>query len=426
MNLRLDHLLTALRERAAGILEAIDRDPLLLKRESGGLILANASQELYTPQHEHQLYAKGIVYRRSPYQLVSLPLIKIYNLGERDVSVADLTELAAEPDVRLHFLRKIDGSLVQVFRAEGQVWFSTRGMIEGGRLASCERTEGRPEFDYVGTARRIAHKRYPRLLDQPALLEGLTLVFELIHPEARNVTSYGERSDLILLAGFDRHQHRYLTYAELVSLANTHALEIVDALSPRGPGLSAQIDDLLASLAGTDQEGSVLTFERRGQVVYRVKVKSPNYLHLMRVLSECTYERTVEIVDANPAVTSWAELEALLRARGREEVPEEVLGYYRPHFERFMSYRADCERVRQWAAETCQKLEDRLGGRQGAVASAYRKTFAALANHFPLTGLIFAAFDGRLDLDRVRNYVRTVEEAGKALARIAAFKTPHS
>src|SRR5437764_1324318 len=106
MHLRLDHLLAELRESTPGILEAIDADPLLVKRTSGELVLANATKALYTPQAQHQLYAKGIVYRRSPYRLVSLPLIKIYNAGERDVTVADLAAIAAEPGVRLRFLRK--------------------------------------------------------------------------------------------------------------------------------------------------------------------------------------------------------------------------------------------------------------------------------------------------------------------------------
>src|SRR5437763_2613003 len=131
MELRLDRLLAELREHPQSILAAIDADPLLLKRTSGDLVLANASQSLFTPQAQHQLYAKGIVYRRDPYRLVSLPLIKIYNVGEKDVTVADLAALTHEPDVRLRFLRKVDGSLIQVFRADGRVWFTTRGMIEG-------------------------------------------------------------------------------------------------------------------------------------------------------------------------------------------------------------------------------------------------------------------------------------------------------
>src|SRR5438270_7840310 len=141
MELRLDRLLADLRARTGDVLAAIDADPLLVKRESGGLVLANASQALYTPQQQHHLYAKGIVYRRDPYRLVSLPLIKIYNVGERDVTVADLSGLAREAGVRLRFLRKLDGSLVQAFRADGRTWLTTRGMIEGAKVRRSDADE---------------------------------------------------------------------------------------------------------------------------------------------------------------------------------------------------------------------------------------------------------------------------------------------
>ena len=150
MELRLDHLLSALRDRPEEILAAIDGDPLLLKKESGGLVIANAKKGLYTPLKEHHLFAKGIVYRRDPYRLVSLPLIKIYNIGERNVTVADLAGLAGEEGMRLRFLRKIDGSLVQAFRADGRVWLTTRGMIEGAKVRrdDAEDDDSRP-FDYL-------------------------------------------------------------------------------------------------------------------------------------------------------------------------------------------------------------------------------------------------------------------------------------
>src|SRR5689334_11947908 len=210
MELCLDRLLADLRRRTETILEAIDRDPLLVRRESGGLVLANAGQLLYTPQEEHQLFAKGIVYRRAPYRLVSLPLVKIYNVGEREVTVADLARLGAEPGTRLRFLRKIDGALVQAFRADGRAWFTTRGMIEGSKLrAGPETGEARAAFDYLGTVRRLAARRYPRLLEDEALLDGRTLVFELIHPQAQQVTNYGDREDLVLLACFDLRRFAY-------------------------------------------------------------------------------------------------------------------------------------------------------------------------------------------------------------------------
>jgi hypothetical protein len=416
MELRLDRLLADLCRRTEAVLGAIDRDPLLVRRESGGLVLANAGQLLYTPQVEHQLFAKGVVYRRAPYRLVSLPLVKIYNVGERDVTVADLARLGAEPGTRLRFLRKIDGTLIQAFRADGRAWFTTRGMIEGAKLrAGREAGEARAAFDYLGAVRRLAARRYPRLLEDGALLDGRTLVFELIHPQAQQVTNYGDREDLVLLACFDHRDFAYRAYEEVAALARAHGLTAVDALAPRGETLAGQIDDLLAALAGTDQEGSVLNFERGGAVVYRVKVKSPDYLRLMRQLSECTYERTAALLDAHPHLASWADLEAHLTALGREETPEEVLPFYRQHYECHAGYRAACARLRAWAEQECQALRARLVGHDGEGPSAYRKAFAALAKERPQPGLLFLSLDGKLDHRRLRQVFPTPERARLAL-----------
>lgn len=417
MELRIDRLLNKLRDNTAAILEAIDRDPLLLKRESGSLVLANASQALYTPQQEHQLYAKGIVYRRTPYRLVSLPLIKIYNLGERAVTVADLVALMNEPNLSLRFLRKIDGSLVQVFRHEGRVWFTTRGAIEGAHWRP-SREDG-DDFDYLGTARRLAAERYPHLLDDADLLEGRTLIFELIHPLAKKVTNYGERADLILLGYFDTRRLTYATYPEIVALAAAHGLTVVDALSPSGATLTEQIDNLLNGLSGTDEEGSVLHFENAHEVAYRVKVKSPDYLRLMRTMAECTYENLVALLDENPHLKSWQDVEAFLRARGREAMPEEILVLYRPHYERFLAYLADCERLRQWAMEMHDKIDRELGGRQDKDAATYRKSFAAVATRSRRANLLFAALDGRLDAKGMRRLIRDPDEAQQVLHALA-------
>src|SRR5262245_57558488 len=318
MELRLDRLLKDLRDRTEEILAAIDRDRLLVRRESGGLVLANASKALFTPQEQHQLYAKGIVYRRDPYRLISLPLVKIYNVGERAVTVADLAALNAA-GVRTRFLRKLDGCLVQAFRADGRTWFTTRGMIEGAapRDQDDEGAALNREFADLAAVRALAARQYPALLGDADALEGRTLTFELIHPEARIVTNYGAREDLVLLAAFDQGRHRYLPYEALRALAAGHRLTVVDGLSPAGETLAEQVADLLAVLAGTDQEGSVLNFERGDEVVYRVKVKSPDYLRLTRQMALCTYDRTVGLVCANPELSGWPELEAYLRGQGR-------------------------------------------------------------------------------------------------------------
>ncbi|MGL4552957.1 MAG: RNA ligase, partial [Gemmataceae bacterium] len=406
MELRLDRLLDDLRDRQADVLAAIDADPLLLHRSAGGLVLANASKKLYTPAAQHQLYAKGVVYRRDPFRLVSLPLVKIYNVGERGVNAADLASVAAEPGVRLRFLRKMDGSLIQAFRDAGRLVFTTRGMIEGA--AGGERDEDElPHFDYLAAARRIASALYPKVFDLP---EGRTLLFELIHPDARKITSYGDRADLVLLAAFDRAGCRYLPYDELLTVAGDFGLAAVDMLTPPGDDLAAQIDGLLASLKGTDEEGSVVCLEHADRVVYRVKVKTPDYLQLMRLMAFCTYDRTVEMIDGR-GITSWEQLEATLQEQGKNHVPEEVLVYYREHWERFAAYLADLERVRAWAVGQQDGIDALIGGRAGKEPGAYRRAYAGEATRRKHPALLFAALDGRLDTPRLRKLLPTPEDA---------------
>ena len=422
MELRIDRLLGELRERSAEVLAAIDADPLLLKRESGGLVLANAGQELFTPQAPHHLFAKGVVYRRDPYELVSLPLVKMYNLGERGVTAADLAELGV---ARLHFLRKLDGTMVQRFQHDGRAWLTTRGMIEGAALPRGAIEAGlRSGFDYLGAVRRIAAGRYPRLLEERPELDGLTLVFELIHPEARIITDYGDREDLVLLTVFDRRAWRYWAHAEVAALGAEHGLTTVDALSPSGESLAEQIEAMLASLAGTDQEGSVLTFEEAGRVVYRVKVKSPDYLRLMKLAAECTYDAAVKMLDANSEIREWPDFEAHLKGLGREQVPEELLPFYREHFEKFAAYRAGCERLLDWARNRFEEVRRELSGVASGDAKAYRKAFAERVRTEPHAGLLFAALDGRLDLGRVRQYAGDSAEAAEALRKAKNLTPP--
>ncbi|VTU00042.1 Uncharacterized protein OS=Rhizobium leguminosarum bv. phaseoli CCGM1 GN=RLPCCGM1_p0331 PE=4 SV=1: RNA_lig_T4_1 [Gemmataceae bacterium] len=423
MNLRLDHLLDDLRTRTAELLAAIDADPLLVRRQAGPLVLANAAAGLFTPQEPHQLFAKGLVYRRDPFEVVSLPLVKIYNLGEKSVSVADLAGIAAEPDARLHFLHKLDGTLVQRFQFDGRVVFTTRGMIEGGPRFGAQ-DEDAPErarnFDFLGTARRLAAQCYPALCEPRPDLDGVTLVFEFLHPETRVITNYGDREDLVLLACFDRRDFRYRTYREVRELAAALGLAVVDEFAPPGAALGEQIDALLASLAGTDHEGTVITIEHGHRVVYRVKVKSPDYLRVLKLVVTCTYPRTAELIDADPRFRDWANFEAHLRGLGREQVPEEVLEFYREHFDAHAAYLADCEVLREWGLEIASRLlaDAKAEAGAGADPRVLRKCFAARAVKFPLRPLLFAAFDNALDLAAVRKIAANPNEAREAVAKI--------
>jgi hypothetical protein len=296
-------------------------------------------------------------------------------------------------------------------------------MIEGGPTVGVQDEDARgrtKQFDFLGSARKLAATRYPLLCEPRPELEGLTLVFEFLHPETRNITNYGDRQDLVLLACFDRREWRYRTYAEIRHLAGELGLTAVDELIPAGHTIAEQIDSLLGSIAGTDQEGSVIIIEHAHQVVYRVKVKSPDYLRILKLVVTCNYARAAEMIDEHPEWTSWDELAKHLRGLGREQVPEEVLEFYRGHFETHAGYLVDCERLREWAQETAERVLTAIRNEleEGSDRRLLRKQFAARAVAQPLSPLLFAAFDGRLSVAAVRQLARTPDEAKEALTRI--------
>lgn len=242
-------------------------------------------------------------------------------------------------------------------------------------------------------------------------------MFELIHPDARKVTNYGDLADLILIAVFDHRKVAYLDHHEVHRLGEAHGLNVVTELSPPGEDLGAQIDALRATWAGTDEEGTVLSLERPGEVVYRVKVKSPEYLQLMRLMAYCTYERTIEFLDARPYVQTWGDLEAALQEQGRDRVPEEVLVYYQQHWERFQRYLADLDRLRIWAEGVRDSIDTEVRA-AGIEPPAYRGAFAERAKRLAYPGLVFAALDGRLDTAKMRKAIRDEDEARAAIAAL--------
>ena len=310
----------------------------------------------------------------------------------------------------------MDGSLLQVFRDDGRVIFTTRGMIEGARMKFEDDGDRLPSFDYLAGAREMATRLHPPLLEDASILEGRTLVFEMIHHAARKVTDYGDRADLTLIACFDHRRFLYVTYDELCRIAASADLVVVEALAFAGD-LAAQIDALLASLAGTDQEGAVLCFERGDEVIYRVKIKSPEYLQLMRLLAFCTYERTLELIDQSEGVGTWEDFQALLQEKGRSRVPEEVLVFYRAHWDRYEAYLADLARLRGWAEGRRDAIVENVRVAD-QTPGAFRKAFAMRAVAEPSPSLVFAALDDRLDTARLRKIVGSPEEATEMLVKV--------
>lgn len=316
-------------------LPLIDEDPDLNKNTHDGLVIANATQGLGRPDYEHQLYAKGIVYERDPYRLVSLPLIKMFNHSRHDVS--DQTTYRVDGQHR--WMEKADGTMIQAFAHDGKTKLSTRSILEGMDV------KGR---DYIGKARQMMGAR--------VIPDDLTLIFELVFADdTEGVTRYGE-DDLILLSVFDNDRMAYwpndvvqqyagwLGYTPPDTLFETPRIE-------RGVERVGQLND-----KDHVPEGAVLCVEDGGQIVHRLKVKTEEWIRRHKIKSNCSLKATAKMLWDRPSLWEWSAFKAFLQQEGL--VDEEIEEFYRDHFATFRDW---TEHITTKKTEVDNRLADFVG-----------------------------------------------------------------
>lgn len=447
-DLRVDRLLATLYGNPAAILQDVDADPLLLRKAPEGfgdaqVRLANAGKQLFSPQAEHQLYAKGLVYQRDPWRPLSVPYLKMYNYGERD-DVRDLAiQLAQSDGVEVIFNEKLDGTLIQSFSTARlglgpeRVVLTTRGMIEGADAHSDDPAEDNSSgFNYLAAARALLRRDTPAALD-PQRHQGLTLLWELIHPGSRIVTDYGDREELALTGAVDARSAppRYLPRHELEALAVDLGAPITPRLALAGDTLDARLHALQDYLAGTDREGAVLTFEGtdafgRPAVLHRVKVKGADYIRTLRQLAFCTWDRARSLLEGHPHIQTWDAFRDLLTSLGSDLVPEEVLGAWRVHWDTWDAYHRDLQTV----IDRTTALWDAYGQRHPAPSRAddprayglWRRDLAAFARQHAgaVDWLLFAAADDKITFANLHSRLRANAERVKALSDALSEAAP--
>lgn len=348
MELNLNLLLSKLIDNPEEILRKIDEDPLLKKREYQDLVIANASSKLFTPIEEHQLYAKGIVYTRDPYTVVSLPLIKIYNWGESgEARYLGAELLAAGAEMRRAL--KLDGSMIQVFHHNDKVHLATRGVIRGDHteidgfniwdraweaLNSC--------FTGVG----IGESGYEMRRDfKHALQSGKTFVFEFVSPDNQIITPYSE-DHLVLLAVTDwkngRYERpdRYTKHGRYGRFAAAGCFQS-GMLSSNIEEAISQTEEMMTDSFKSLQEGVVIEFVLDDAIVHRAKLKTEAWRAIHRLKYQTSYADVVNWFRTHPDCSSWEQYASILKSEGG--IDEEVVDLHKPLVDRYLDWwmRAD-------------------------------------------------------------------------------------
>lgn len=314
---------------------------------NGNLKLFNAGPMLmYEGYQPEQEYLKGLICHQTPEGLkVIVPCFrKFYNLGEKSENDQRFYQLIQEPDVVINFPEKIDGTNIRFYvnPETREIKAATRGMIDGGKDPDEEGFEEAANIHFGQESLKIAQEQFPQVLDKD-LLERFTPIFELIHPQNRIVTDYGDRSDLVLLAVFDKQNGcRELTRKELIEFSEKYRLHLVDTLRVGSLNWDEALRELQRQWEGTDKEGTVVTVEKNGEIVFRIKVKSKEYLELMRVMKFCTLNRTMKLV-TELQVVSWEDLKDKIHERF-PNLPEEVMMGYETHWRAIESYNTEIAR----------------------------------------------------------------------------------
>jgi hypothetical protein len=422
MELNLQILLDKLKSDPQKILGKVHNDPLLVKRQcpiNTELYVANASKQLFTPTKQEQLYAKGIVYSLVDgiYSLVSMPIIKIYNIGEGQIVNDHVSRMINKENCQVFWAEKADGTLISRFVYKGKVYFSTRGMIETMPGSDSDSSM------FFKWTRDIASKKYPELLE-PTKHVASTINLELVGPGNQIVTRY-DKWDLKLIS-ITRLGADYGYVGQFATTALNTLGSSVKMYKFDGDTLEEQITSLNKNFEGKDDEGCVIQFEKSGKVLGRVKAKTDTYRALLKVMRSCNYESTVELIKKS-GTNSWDSFENYLRELGNETVPEELLESFATHFYEHMAHRERNKQINQKLHNLLAMLVDKhkiphwIDPYSLKVSKEGRKILAEKITKNidqKLHNFLFASLNNKLTTDYVSDRVKKPEESDEILAAL--------
>jgi len=294
-------------EEDYGIISRFDKD--------NELVLLKYSQIDSPKDDEIVRECRGLILENGTWELVSYSLYRFFNQGETNSEDTHVYEI--EPNFNFYnanIFEKMDGSLITIFQYKCQWRIATSGSIDNVAKPSenSDKTFTDLVLDALPNKKLDTHTLHDKLVIN-YFDDQLIYIFELTSPNNRIVTPYSETT-LTLITARDRCDNfDEVSYKMLQAISHEigipYAKDIYDVYSIK------DIEKLHTENEATF-EGYVAVdyskFNDETRSYTRVKVKSPRYIELHRMLGRVNNNVSILMLIINNEV-------------------DEVLGYF-PHY----------------------------------------------------------------------------------------------
>jgi len=229
---------------------------------------ARIDSENYGPAVRRE--CRGLVFDTHTGDLVSRPLHKFFNAGEREDVALHLIDVDLPHDV----LEKLDGSMIRPLPGVGGFrWGTKMGITDVGMLAEefvAANAQDGPDYHGIAAA---------------CVAAGKTPIFEFCSRGNRVVIDYPV-STMVLLAVRDNYSGNYMPRIALRALAESYDCPVVDNVDVRGmvakrygPSRFTNIERGVADVRADEEgEGKIIVFANG----HAVKIKGDKYVRVHR------------------------------------------------------------------------------------------------------------------------------------------------
>lgn len=239
------------------MLSALDAGLVTCQESPDGLQLFKYSQECVQSGTwtKTTRIARGIIFNKHSGMVICKGYNKFFNMEEQPETLSSVIRWNEQYNI----YEKMDGSLIYIWHHDGKWQTSTNGAFRSEQA--------------------IAGRELLKQYDTSYLPIGHTILCELIHPDFRIVLDYRGRKELVLLSVV-RQDWSEFSKEECDNLAS-------DAGFSR-PRIYNRFD-----VFAENEEGYVLHFPATN---FRVKVKSPQYVRVHRLLEYVTPKRILALL----------------------------------------------------------------------------------------------------------------------------------